>query len=126
VKLTHLCIVTGDLQRLARFYREVLQVEPEFYGNEYVEFPLGEGSATLSLYSLESHERLAPGTMEAGLNRSLELEFQVADVDREYARLQGVASQWLMPPTDLPWGHRSIYFRDPDGNFLNFYSLIQD
>lgn len=62
----------------------------------------------------------------SGLNRSLELEFQVADVDREYARLQGVASQWLMPPSDLPWGHRSIYFRDPDGNFLNFYSLIQE
>jgi hypothetical protein len=28
------------------------------------------------------------------------------------------------PPTDLPWGHRAVYFRDPDANFSNFSSLI--
>jgi len=32
----------------------------------------------------------------------------------------------VAPSGDLPWGHRSIYFQDPDGNFLNFYSIIQE
>jgi catechol 2,3-dioxygenase-like lactoylglutathione lyase family enzyme len=30
----------------------------------------------------------------------------------------------MHPPQDLPWGHRSLYFRDPDGNPINFYSRI--
>ena len=49
MKLTHVCIVTGNLEWLSQFYREVLQIWPEFYRGEYVEFPTGEAGATLSL-----------------------------------------------------------------------------
>jgi hypothetical protein len=27
-----------------------------------------------------------------------------------------------MPPTSLAWGNRAIYFRDGDGNLVNFFS----
>ncbi len=27
-------------------------------------------------------------------------------------------------PTDQPWGNRSMLFRDPDGNLINFYAPI--
>jgi len=30
----------------------------------------------------------------------------------------------VKPPTTQPWGNRSIYFRDPDGNLINFYSRV--
>ncbi len=125
MKLTHVCIITNDLNRLTGFYEQVLQVEPVIYRQEYVEFSLGAGGATLSLYSLASHERLAPGTMEAALNRSVELEFEVEDVEAEYPRLLALEIDWVLhPPFTLSWGHRSLYFRDPDGNFLNFYSRV--
>jgi hypothetical protein len=26
-----------------------------------------------------------------------------------------------MEPTDQPWGNRSMLFRDPDGNLINFF-----
>ena len=29
-----------------------------------------------------------------------------------------------MPPTTFPWGNRSTYLKDPDGNLLNIYSLV--
>jgi lactoylglutathione lyase len=28
------------------------------------------------------------------------------------------------PPTDEPWGHRTLFFRDPDGNVLEIYADI--
>jgi catechol 2,3-dioxygenase-like lactoylglutathione lyase family enzyme len=50
------------------------------------------------------------------------LEFRVSDVDQEYVRLQSLVKTWVKPPTTQPWGTRSIYFRDPDGNLVDFYT----
>jgi predicted enzyme related to lactoylglutathione lyase len=125
VKLTHACLITQRFQTLRDFYREVLQVEPQVYQDDYLEFPT-EG-AILSLYKQESLDKTVPGAMQAGVNKSLMLEFQVADVDQEYARLQKskLTIDWVMPPTTFPWGNRSIYFRDPEGNMVNLYSVVQ-
>jgi predicted enzyme related to lactoylglutathione lyase len=125
VKLTHSCLITQKLETLRDFYREVLQVEPRVYQDDYLEFP-SEG-AILSLYKQESLDKTVPGAAQAGANKSVMLEFQVADVDREYARLQQspLRIDWVMPPTTFPWGNRSIYFRDPEGNMINLYSMVQ-
>jgi catechol 2,3-dioxygenase-like lactoylglutathione lyase family enzyme len=124
MKLTHSCIITENIGRLREFYKDVLQIEPQTYGDGYVEFPTECG--TLSLFSLATHEKLAPGSARSAANRSLELEFQVADVDEEYERLQEMEIEWVKPPTTQSWGNRSIYFRDPDGNLINFYTRVSN
>jgi catechol 2,3-dioxygenase-like lactoylglutathione lyase family enzyme len=30
----------------------------------------------------------------------------------------------MMPPTDQPWGHRTLFVRDPDGNVVEIYAEI--
>jgi catechol-2,3-dioxygenase len=124
VKFTHACLITQRLGTLRDFYREVLQVEPKVYQDDYLEFPL-EG-AILSLYQQESLDQTVPGAMQAGVNKSVMLEFQVGDVDQEYARLKqsNLPIDWVMSPTTFPWGNRSIYFRDPEGNMINLYSVV--
>jgi predicted enzyme related to lactoylglutathione lyase len=124
VKFTHACIITQKLETLRDFYQEVLQVKPKVYQEDYLEFPL-EG-AILSLYRQESLDKTVPGAMQAGANRSVMLEFQVPDVDREYARLKQspLPLDWVMGPTTFPWGNRSIYFRDPEGNMVNLFSVV--
>jgi uncharacterized glyoxalase superfamily protein PhnB len=59
-----------------------------------------------------------------GQNHSAILEFRVSDVDQEYARLHDVVKQWVKAPTTQPWGTRSIYFRDPDGNLVDFFAQV--
>ena len=122
MKLTHTCIVTENVKRLLQFYRDVLQVQPQVFGEDYVEF-VTEGG-TLSLFSIQGQQRLAPGSTLPASNRSMMLEFQVDDVDKEFARLQPMSLEWVKPPTTQPWGNRSIYFRDPDGNLVNFYCRV--
>jgi predicted enzyme related to lactoylglutathione lyase len=125
VKFTHVCLITQKLEVLRDFYREVLKVEPKIYREDYLEFPT-EG-AILSLYKQGSLDKTVPGAMLAAANRSIMLEFQVADVDREYTRLKQsqFPLDWVMAPTTFPWGNRSIYFRDPEGNMLNLYSVVK-
>ena len=121
MKLTHSCIITENIKALTDFYEKVLQIKPETYGDgDYVEFPTEAG--ILSLFSFKAHEELAPGSAKPGTNGCLELEFQVDDVDLEFARLKPMAVEWVKHPTTQVWGNRSIYFRDPDGNLINFYT----
>lgn len=119
MKFTHSCIITKDVKSLCEFYKEILQIEPCGEG-DYMEFPTENG--ILSLFSLEAMEQFSPDSTQTASNRSVILEFQVVDVDKEYERLNGMDLEWVMYPANLPWGNRSIYFRDPDGNLINFYT----
>lgn len=120
MKLTHSCIITENVKELSDFYKEVLQIEPEVYGDEYVEFPTDCG--VLSLFSFKSHEELAKGSTKPASNRCLELEFNVDNVDDDYIRLKKYGVEIVKHLTTQPWGNRSFYFRDTDGNLINFYT----
>lgn len=117
--LINTCLITRDVQRLAGFYAHVLQMEPLKVSTSYVEFRTGTG--VLALFAADAQEKYIPGSATAGQNRSAILEFRVQDPDGEYVRLRGFVD-WVKGPTTQPWGTRSIYFRDPDGNLVDFFA----
>ena len=119
--LVNVCIVTKSARRLVEFYETILQQKAKWSGDDYAEFATGVG--VLAIFSSTEQERYIPGGSEGANNRSVILEFKVVDVDAEYRRLRGIVKTWVKLPTTQPWGTRSIYFRDPDGNLVDFYSL---
>jgi catechol 2,3-dioxygenase-like lactoylglutathione lyase family enzyme len=119
-RLWNSCLITNDVKRLTAFYTQALQLEPVKTGDDYVEFRMG--TAVLALFAADAQERYIPGSTTPGQNHSAILEFRVKDVDQEYARLHDLVKVWVKGPTTQPWGTRSIYFRDPDGNLLNFFA----
>jgi catechol 2,3-dioxygenase-like lactoylglutathione lyase family enzyme len=118
--LQNACVITNDVRRLVDFYEPVLALQAKWSGADYAEFPTGVG--VLAIFSAEAQEKYIPGAAVTAKNKSLILEFKVADVDQEYARLQNLVKLWVKPPSTQPWGTRSIYFRDPDGNLVDFYT----
>jgi DNA-binding transcriptional ArsR family regulator/catechol 2,3-dioxygenase-like lactoylglutathione lyase family enzyme len=57
------------------------------------------------------------GSVDApGIN----LYFQVPDLDGHYDRLCDAGIEFDFPPTDMAWGRRHAYLRDPDGHTLSF------
>lgn len=121
--LINTCLITNDVKRLTKFYEQILQRKGVASGEDYVEFPTGAG--TLAIFDAKKQEDYIPGAARPGHNRSSILEFRVADVDEEYARLQSIVTTWVKPPSTQPWGTRSIYFRDPDGNLVDFFMKVQ-
>jgi len=117
--LINTCLITKDVTRLSAFYAEVLQIEPVKAGEDYVEFHTGGG--VLALFGADAQEKYIPGATTPGQNRSAILEFRVGNVDEEYVRLRSLVKTWVKGPTTQPWGTRSIYFRDPDGNLVDFF-----
>jgi uncharacterized glyoxalase superfamily protein PhnB len=62
---------------------------------------------------------------QAAQNRTAIIEFMVQDVDREYQRLADFLQPYMVQiPTIMPWGNKSLLFRDPDGNLVNFFTPI--
>jgi catechol 2,3-dioxygenase-like lactoylglutathione lyase family enzyme len=118
--LVNTCLITKNVKESVKFYRFVLERDAQMSSADYAEFHTGVG--VLAIFSAEAQDRYIPGSATVAHNRSVVLEFRVADVDKEYLRLQKVVNIWVKPPTTQPWGTRSIYFRDPDGNLVDFYS----
>ena len=119
MKLACARLVTTDVPVLARFYSELLRVAP-LGSDEYVE--LRTGGCVLSIVSKRSVDIFSAGAAEPAANRSVILDFEVEDVDREYSRLEQLVSEFVSKPQDQPWGNRSMLFRDPDGNLINFFA----
>lgn len=42
----------------------------------------------------------------------------------DVARLAGFVEDVVQEPTTMPWGNRSLLFRDPDGNLVNFFTPV--
>jgi catechol 2,3-dioxygenase-like lactoylglutathione lyase family enzyme len=121
--LVNTCLITTDVNRLAAFYAQVLGIEPHKDGADYVEFRTSRG--VLALFSADAQEKYIPGSARPGENHSLVIEFEVDDVDREYARLHGLVKTWVKEPSTQPWGTRSTYFRDPDGNLVDLFTVVK-
>jgi catechol 2,3-dioxygenase-like lactoylglutathione lyase family enzyme len=124
MKLALVTIVTANLEQMRTFYQEVLQIEPQIYRGNYVEFPLE--ASTLALWRQSECAAFGITPMQSAANHSVIVEFAVEDIEREYTRLKGLRLEWVQELTTQPWGHRAFYVRDPDGNVLNFHMVLEE
>jgi catechol 2,3-dioxygenase-like lactoylglutathione lyase family enzyme len=116
-----ICLITGNIPALAQFYSRVLGVKAE--GDEnHVE--LQTTGAHISIFSIKGMEEMAPQSMEEAGCGSITLGFEVEDVDAEYERLKRLGVELVKLPASYPWGTRSVWFRDPDGNILDFFARL--
>ena len=79
-------------------------------------------SCTLAIGSTRTLQLFEAGDTRAEANRSAILEFLVNDVDAEFERLKPVLDDIVQQPKTLPWGNRSLLFRDPDGALVNLFT----
>lgn len=121
--LINTCLITGKFAQLVEFYQHLLGISPRVSNGVYAEFPTGTG--VLAIFTAEAQELYIPGSALPANNRSAILEFKVANVDEEFVRLHKFVRDWVKPPTNQPWRTRSFYFRDPDGNLIDFYAPVK-
>lgn len=120
--LVSLRIITGDIARLVAFYEKATGVRAVWSTEDFAE--LTTPGATLAIGSTRTVPLFAPGSARPADNHSVIIEFLVDDVDRVHRNLTGVVADFVNEPTTMPWGNRSLLFRDPDGNLVNFFSPV--
>lgn len=117
-------IITANIKQLVLFYENVTGIPFKWYTDDFAELrtPVGTlaigSTRTLALFG---GDEIAGATS----NRSVIIEFQVDDVDSKYQQLNGILGEEVVQkPTTMPWGNRSLLFRDTDGNLVNFFTPI--
>ena len=122
MNLVSMRLITDDIKRLVGFYEEAIGLSPKWYTEDYAE--LATPSCTLAIASKRSMDLFGAGAARSADNHSAILEFRVDDVDKEYEKLENVVGDFVQRPTTQPWGNRSLLFRDPDGNLINFFTPV--
>ncbi len=118
-------IITADIKRLARFYEQITGISVTMYTEDFGE--LKTPACTLAIGSTRTLQLFGGDVARPADNHTAIIEFRVGDVDAEYRKLVDVIGDSLVlvqEPTTMPWGNRSLLFRDPDGNLVNFFTPV--
>ncbi|MDQ2888374.1 MAG: VOC family protein [Chloroflexota bacterium] len=126
----HRIMATGlfvrDLARCTAFYRDTLGLEVQestadsaSFQMENVYFFLLEISAAAHMISEQAVEMKSEGRYHVLLAAGVE------DVDAAYETLKARGVTFLRPPTNQPWGLRTAYFADPEGNLWEINQSLE-
>ena len=129
MKLEGVGVFVKDMATMIRFYREVLGfeiTETEETSNVYL-----EKDGTLFLFFGRQDFEAMTGRRfgyAQGVNGHFEIALSVENfdaVDRTFAEITAKGGQSVMPPTTEPWGQRTCYIADPEGNLIEIGSFAK-
>lgn len=120
-------IFVNDMGTMIRFYRDVLGFEikeSEDTSNVYL---VKDGTLFL-LYGRKDFEKMTSRKYEylRGLNGHFEIALYVDtfdEVDAAYQKVVERGATPVMAPETEPWGQRTCYIADPEGNLIEIGSF---
>ena len=127
MKLDGFGLFVNDMPTMIRFYRDVLGfeiAEGEDAENVYL---LKDGTLFM-LYERKNFEQMTSRKYDyiKGFNGHFEIALYVdtfEEVDKEYAKAVEKGARPVLEPTTEPWGQRTCYVADPEGNLIEIGSF---
>lgn len=120
-------LLVNDMGTMIRFYRDVLGFEikeDEDTSNVY----LVKDDTLFLLYGRKDFEAMTSRKYEylKGINGHFEIALYVdtfEEVDEEYEKAISKGAVSVLEPTTEPWGQRTCYIADPEGNMIEIGSF---
>jgi predicted enzyme related to lactoylglutathione lyase len=112
MRIFRIAIPASDIQTARRFYETVLAIDADATVPSRLYFHCGEVILALIDWQVEAQGVLRPTPDD--------LYFATSDLDGTYGRAVTAGAVGLTPIEQRPWGERSFYCLDLDGNRLCF------
>ncbi|GGH07525.1 VOC family protein [Pedobacter zeae] len=124
MNLVSIRIITDDVSKLMEFYEQITQLKGIRYTEDFAELQMA--NATLAIGSTRTLQFFGGQEVaRAAENHTTIIEWITNDVDRIYQEQSAFLTNFLVQePKTMPWGNRSLLFRDPDGNLVNFFTPV--
>jgi len=127
MKLDGLGLLVEDMPTMVRFYRDVLGFEIT-EGEDTENVYLIKDGTLFMLYERKNFEKMT--NRKYDYLKSINGHFEIAlyvdtfeEVDREYDRVIANGARPVLEPTTEPWGQRTCYIADPEGNLIEIGSF---
>jgi predicted enzyme related to lactoylglutathione lyase len=95
-------LIAANIKALVNFYEKLTGQKAEWLAPVFAE--IVTPAATLAFGSAETVSLFKEGSAEPAANRTAIIEFQVDDVEAEFARLKGEV-EVVHAPKMMPWGN---------------------
>lgn len=120
-------LFVDDMAAMIRFYRDVLGFEIK-EAEDAVNVYLIKDGTLFMLYERKNFEKMTSRKYEylKGLNGHFEIALYVdtfEEVDIEFAKAVSKGATPVLEPTNEPWGQRTCYIADPEGNLIEIGSF---
>lgn len=115
-------IQTDDVAGTAAFYVRHFRFRPHFEADWYVHLQSSDDPAVNLAVLAADHATIPPEGR--GPARGVILNFEVADVDAEFARAEAAGLPMLKRLVDEPFGQRHFITRDPNGILIDVITPI--
>ncbi len=128
-KFNTIGLFTSNNKATVDFYTKAFGFTTDWDGIQpNVEMFLGD--CRIILFPRDAFEQMVSQKFQypQGLNGTIELSFDVlsfADVDKEYQNALNYGAESILSPTTEPWGQRTCYVADPDGNLIEIGSFVE-
>jgi len=122
MQVVSLRIITADIKASVTFFEKATGIKATWLTADFAE--IVTGSFTLAIASTRTLAFFGEGIAQPAANKSVIIEFLVDDVDEAYEQIKALTHDIVQKPTTMPWGNRSLLFRDPDGNLINFFTPV--
>lgn len=127
MKLDGVGLFVNDMPAMIRFYRDVLGFEIKEDENAVNVYLIKDGTLFM-LYERKNFEKMTSRKYEylKGLNGHFEIALYVdsfEQVDVEYKKAISCGARGVLEPTTEPWGQRTCYIADPEGNLIEIGSF---
>lgn len=127
MRLDGIGLFVDDMATMIRFYRDVLGFEIK-EAEDAVNVYLIKDGTLFMLYERDNFEKMTSRKYEylKGVNGHFEIALYVdtfEEVDIEFAKAVSKGATPVLEPTDEPWGQRTCYIADPEGNLIEIGSF---
>jgi catechol 2,3-dioxygenase-like lactoylglutathione lyase family enzyme len=119
-------LFVNNMETMVKFYRDIIGLKTNWNGDPNADFEAG--NCRLIMFGRNDFEKMTSQKYNypKGRNGTMEIAFNLKtynDVDKEYKRLVDLGVEGVFPPTTMPWGQRTSYVADPEGNLLEIGSF---
>jgi len=125
-KINATVLIVDDLQKCTAFYRDTLGFQVTFSDDVSIGFATADQDFLLLKRSAAANQ-ISPEAvgLQRGVGQAMFLCAGVDNVDDDYRALMAKGIQFIKPPKDQPWGRRTTYFADPEGNLWELYHSLE-
>ena len=117
--LDYVVLPCRDLEAARRFYRDVMGFAIAYERADWIRFQIGGTALALRPLDGAFRDRRVEGP---AVQLAFRVDRDAVDACHEELKARGVAV--LDPPRDQDWGHRTLFFADPEGNVLEVYAEL--